>query len=101
MNTLQAILTREAVDTGPFSPVRGAQAVFYLIIKMRPATACSGSTPAAPPRTRDDTRTRFLATKVSRQLQSFFFYHRVQKNDHPGRLGIQNVGINENLAECS
>jgi len=30
---LQAILTREAVDTGPFSPVRGVQAVLYPIIQ--------------------------------------------------------------------
>jgi tRNA nucleotidyltransferase (CCA-adding enzyme) len=30
---LHAILTREAVDTGPFSPVRGVQAVLYPIIQ--------------------------------------------------------------------
>ncbi len=30
---LQAILTREAVDTGPFSPVRGVQGMLYPIIQ--------------------------------------------------------------------
>lgn len=30
---LQAILDREAVDTGPFSPVRGVQAVLYPVIQ--------------------------------------------------------------------
>jgi tRNA nucleotidyltransferase (CCA-adding enzyme) len=30
---LQAILTREAVDTGPFSPVRGMQGMLYPIIQ--------------------------------------------------------------------
>ncbi len=44
---LLGILSREAVDTGPLSPVRGVQAVLYPIIQRWQGIACSASTPAA------------------------------------------------------